>query len=152
LQAAPDHQLSKGTSSKIRSLYEKVREDQKANKVRPVKVSHEKIATAPAGERLDVPAQIANLPTSAKARLYYRRAGTEAYSSTTFASEGGGDYVAHVPAFELPTESGEYALEYFVEIADSGGRRLAGVGDGLDPISVHVVAKKGSGGGAELPP
>jgi tetratricopeptide (TPR) repeat protein len=151
LQAAPDHQLPKGTSSKIRALYDKVREDQKANKVRPVKVAHEKLATAPAGERLDVDAQITDLPSSAKARLFYRRSGTEGYSSTTFLSEGGGAYVAHVPAFELPTESGEYALEYFLEIADSGGRRLAGVGDGLNPIVVHVVGKKGSEGGGTEP-
>jgi len=153
LQAAPDHELPKGTSSKIRSLFERVREDQKTNKVRPVKLSHTKLATAPAGQRLDVDAQITDLPTGARARLYYRRAGTEAYSSTTFASEGGADYVAHVPAFELPTDSGEYALEYFLEIADAGGRRLAGVGDALSPIAVHVVAAKGSGeGGTEAAP
>jgi tetratricopeptide (TPR) repeat protein len=152
LQAAPDHQLPKGTSSKISKLFEKVREDQKANKVRPVKLSHEKITAARAGERLDVMAQITDLPGNAKARLYYRRAGTEAYSSTTFSAEGGGSFVAHVPAFELPTESGEYALEYFVEIADSGGRRLAGVGDSLGPIVAHVTRSSAERGPEPVAP
>jgi tetratricopeptide (TPR) repeat protein len=150
LQASPEHELTKGTSSKIRALFEKVREDLHAQKLRPVKVSHTRLKSARPGERLDVKAQFTDIPTGCKARLYYRRAGTEGYSSTTFVAEGDGS-VARIPAFELPSERGDYALEYYLEVADSGGRRLAGVADALSPISVHVASSapdKGAEGGA----
>jgi hypothetical protein len=106
LQAEPDYQLPKTTSNKIRALFEQVRAERK-----PVKLTHTPLATARPGERLDVRAQVADLPAGAKTRLYYRRAGTEAYSSTSFSAEGA-DYVARIPAFELPAEDSEYALEY----------------------------------------
>lgn len=135
LQADPDHQLPKSTSNKIRTLFEQVRAERKS-----VKLKHGGIATAKPGERLDVRAQISDLPPGAKTRLYYRRAGTEGYSSTSFAAEGS-DYVAKVPAFELPVEDSEYALEYYLEVGDSAGRRVAGVGDALTPLRVRVSGK-----------
>ncbi|MGC4114373.1 MAG: hypothetical protein QM765_07125 [Myxococcales bacterium] len=135
LQADPDHQLPKSTSAKIRTLFEQVRAERK-----PVKLSHSAIATATPGDRLDVRAQISDLPAGAKTRLYYRRAGTEGYSSTSFAAEGS-DFVAKIPAFELPEEDSEYALEYYLEVGDAGGRRVAGVGDALSPLRVRISAK-----------
>jgi hypothetical protein len=135
LQADPDHQLPKATSTKIRTLFEQVRADR-----RPVKLAHTKLASAKAGQRLDVRAQIADLPQGAKPRLYYRRAGTEGYSSTSFVSEPP-DYVAKVPAFELPAEDAEYSLEYYLEVGDATGRRIAGVADALSPLRVRVSAK-----------
>jgi tetratricopeptide (TPR) repeat protein len=135
LQADPDHQLPKSTSNKIRSLFEQVRAERK-----PVKLTHATVTTAKPGERLDVRAQISDVPQGAKTRLYYRRAGTEGYSSTSFAAEGA-DYVAKVPAFELPVEDAEYALEYYLEVGDATGRRVAGVGDALSPLRVRISAK-----------
>jgi len=139
LQASPEHELAKGTSSKIRTLYEQVRNDAKTSKLKPVKISHERLTSAKAGERLDVRAQISDLPQTAKARLYYRRSGTESFSSTSFGPDKGTEYVAKVPAFELPEESTDWALEYYLEV-DASGRRLAGVGDALAPLSLRVLA------------
>lgn len=137
LQASPDHELPKGTSTKIRTLFEQVREDTRGRRVNPAKLAHEPLTRATQGERLDVRAEISDVPQGAKARLYYRRAGTEGYSSTSFAPEADG-WLARIPAFELPEESADYALEYYLEIGDAGGRRLAGVGDALGPLSVRV--------------
>jgi tetratricopeptide (TPR) repeat protein len=147
LQAEPDHELPKGTSSKIRSLFEQLRAGRKGFK--PVKLTFDKVSSAKAGKPLELKAQVADLPEGAKVRLYYRRSGSESYSSTSFSASGGGDFVALVPAFELPIESSEYALEYYVEVGDPTGRRVAGVGDALSPMLLRVSAAKEGGGGAE---
>ncbi len=151
LQASPDHELPKGTSSKLKALYEQVRNDAKSLRLKPVKLAHDKLDRVKPGERLDVRAKITDLPQGAKARLYYRRSGTEAFSSTSFQLETGTDYVARVPAFELPAEPNEWALEYYLEV-DASGRRLSGVGDSLAPLSMRVLAADDTGPGETPPP
>lgn len=144
LQAAPDHELPRGTSAKIRKLFEAVREDTRARRLRPVRVVHEALAEAPAEARLDVSASIQDMPAAARARLYYRRAGTEGYSSAGFAPEEGARFAARIPAFELPAEPSPYALEYYIEVSDAAGRRLAGAGDALKPFSVRIPGSAGA--------
>lgn len=146
LQAEPDHELPKGTSPKIRALFDEVRAAQK-----PVKVIHERIATAQSGKRLDVRARFEELPAGAKPRLYYRRAGSENYNSTPFLIEGS-DSVAKVPAYELPAETGEYGLEYYLEVGDAAGRRVAGMGDALAPLRVRVSGEEPKGQPDPTPP
>ncbi len=138
LQAAPDHQLPRGTSTKISKLFEAVREDTRARRLRPVRVAHEPLTEAPPDVRLDVSASIEDMPPAARARLYYRRAGAEGYSSAGFAPMAGARHVARIPAYELPSEPNPWALEYYIEVSDAAGRRLAGAGDALKPLAVRI--------------
>jgi tetratricopeptide (TPR) repeat protein len=145
LQAAPDYELPRGTSSKIRKLFEAVREDARARRLRPVRVIHEPLDEARAEARLDVSATIEDMPAAARARLYFRRAGSEGYSSAGFAPEVGARYAARIPAFELPSEPSSYALEYYIEVSDAAGRRLAGAGDALKPFALRVPGSSDAG-------
>ncbi|MBI5543581.1 MAG: hypothetical protein HY901_06810 [Deltaproteobacteria bacterium] len=148
LQVQPSFELPKGTSAKIRALFQEVAE---SAQFKPVKLTHQRLSAAPAGDRLDVPAQISDLPKGAKARLYYRRGGSEGYSSTSFVLQERSDYLARIPAFEVPAESSDYVLEYYLEVGDSTGRRLAGIADALDPIKVRISARPQSAGDETSP-
>jgi tetratricopeptide (TPR) repeat protein len=140
LQAVPDFELAAGTSPKLRSLFEQVKSDLARSKLQPVTVAHEPPPRAAPGRRLDIDARMSAMPAGARARLYYRRAGTESYSSTFFAELEGDLKRAQVPAFELPEQASDYALEYYIEVADGAGRRLAGAGNALEPLLVKVAA------------
>lgn len=142
-QAVPDFDLAPGTSPKLRSLFEQVKSDVARRMLQPVTVAHQPPPRAEPGSRLDLEAQIGSMPEAARARLYYRRAGTESYSSTFFAELEGGRQRAQIPAFELPEQASEYALEYYIEVADGAGRRLAGAGNALEPLLVKVAAARG---------
>jgi hypothetical protein len=73
-------------------------------------------------------------------RLFYRQAGTEAYSSSEATKQPGPQMTLGIPASDLPVESTPFALEYYLEIDDPAGRRLAGRGDALGPLTVKVRA------------
>ena len=90
------------------------------------------------GEPVMVDARIQDMALGAKAKLFFRRAGDEAYSSVDFARERANQdkerYQATLPAYELPSEATAYEVEYYFEVADAAQRRLAGRGDSFHPL------------------
>ena len=149
LQARPDYELPKSAPPKIRSLYARIKDDIRKRRVRPVTLTVEALPDVDGGEAVTVPARIEDMALGARAKLFYRRAGVQAYSSVDFAREKGSkvNYTATIPAFEVPAEGAGWDLEYYVEVADAAQRRLAGKGDAFNPLSFRVVAKQ-----AEAPP
>src|SRR5439155_412275 len=93
-----------------------------------------------------VPVKIEDLALGARAKLYYRRAGAQSYSSVDFVREKGSKdrFVATVPAYELPGEPRPYELEYYLEVADAAQRRLAGKGNPFEPLRFKVVRTAGT--------
>ena len=101
----------------------------------------------PGGQPVIISAVIEDLSLGAKAKLFFRRAGNQSYSSVDFARKKGSkeDFAATIPAYEVPQEEGGYALEYYVEVADAAQRRLAGRGDAFTPLTLKVNAKLSEG-------
>lgn len=153
LQARPDYELPKSAPPKIRQLYGRIKEDIRKRRVRPVTLTVTPVAGAEGGEPVFVEARIEDMALGAKAKLFYRRAGVQSFSSIDFAREKGSktEYQATIPAFEVPAEDASYELEYYVEVADAAQRRLAGRGDPFNPLSFRVAPKKIEGGGKPEP-
>ncbi len=151
LQARPDYELPRSAPPKIRDLYARIKEDVKKRRVRPVTLQVANIAEAPPERPLTVTARIDNLALGARAKLYFRRAGRQAYSSVDFGRDrkDAGLFRAQIPAYEFTSEGLPYEVEYYVEVADAAQRRLAGRGDPLSPLSFRVTREDGGVAAAE---
>ena len=146
LQARPDFELPRNAPPKLRQLYARIKEDIKSRRVRPVTLLVDPIADPTGGEPVVVDARIENMALGAKAKLFFRRAGDEAYSSVDFArARGSGPkdrYQTTLPAYELPSEANPYEVEYYFEVADAAQRRLAGRGDSFHPLIFQVLPQQ----------
>jgi tetratricopeptide (TPR) repeat protein len=142
LQARPDFRLPRETPPKLQRLYERILEEIRLGRVRPVSIQLEPLPDAPAGEVVSTRIRVEDLPLGSKVRLYFRRAGAEAFSAVDFARKGAGAYEALIPGYAMPPEPGEYELEYYVEVADPTQRRLAGRGDAFNPFSFKVLPQR----------
>lgn len=149
LQARPDFELPRNAPPKLRQLYARIKEDIKSRRVRPVTLQVDPIPDPTGGEPVVVDARIENMALGAKAKLFFRRAGDEAYSSVDFARVRGAankeSYQATLPAYELPSEANPYEVEYYFEVADAAQRRLAGRGDSFHPLIFQVLPQPSSG-------
>lgn len=153
LQARPDYELPKSAPPKIRTLYARIKEDIRKRRVRPVTLTVVPVAENGGGEAVVVDARIEDMALGAKAKLFYRRAGAQSFSSIDFvrSKTNRTDYASTIPAFEVPTEEQSYEVEYYVEVADAAQRRLAGRGDQYNPLTFRVAAKKAAVGGGNEP-
>lgn len=141
LQARPDFELPKGSPPKVQKLYARIKDDIRKRRVRPITLNAEPIGDRQGGQATEVLATIEAMGPGTKAKLYYRRIGTQAYSSVDFRRQQTGpeNFTAQIPAFELPAESGPYEIEYYLEVADAAQRRLAGKGDAYSPLTFRVL-------------
>ncbi len=148
LQARPDYELPRATPPKIRTLYARIKDDVRKRRVRPVTLSLTPPTAVEGGRACEVPAHIEDMALGAKARLFYRRAGAQAFSSADFVREKGSrtDFHALIPAFELPAEDAAWEVEFYVEVADAAQRRLAGKGDAYAPLTFTVASARVVGG------
>ncbi len=148
LQARPDYDLPKAAPPKIRALYARIKDDIRKRRVRPVTLTVTPVTEVTGGDAVVVEARIEDMALGAKAKLFYRRAGVQSFSSIDFARSKTSrtDYTATVPAFEVPAEDQSYEVEYYVEVADAAQRRLAGRGDPYNPLTFRVPARKSSEG------
>jgi tetratricopeptide (TPR) repeat protein len=155
LQAQPNYELPKSAPPKTRSLYARIKEDIKKRRVRPVTLTLPVLDPVEGGQPVVIGAQIEDLSLGARAKLFYRRAGNQPYSSVDFVRKKGSkeDFKATIPAFEVPKEEAGYALEYYVEVADAAQRRLAGRGDAFSPLllKVNALAREGPAVEPETP-
>lgn len=142
LEANPEYELPKGTSAKIRSLFDAVREDVKKAAPRPVKVEHDGPGELRPNQPAEFSATIVGMGPGGRAKLFYRSSGSGGYSSVGFvAGSEKNEYLATLPAFALPAQKASSSLEYYLEVADlSSGRRIGGMGGPLDPLKVKVLA------------
>lgn len=140
LAASPEHELPRSSSPKVRQLFDSVRAEVRARQAKALVLKHEPPAAAPAGNRLDLAATIESLPPGAQPQVHFRREGSKVFSTVRMQSAGSDDrWVAYIPAFELPEEGAPYALEYYLEITDPGGARLAGEGSEAKPLSIRIA-------------
>ncbi len=151
LQAQPEFDLPASAPPKIRALFERLREDIRAQRIKPVRVTLAPAADRAEGESgpVEVAATVENLPPTARVRLYYRREGTVPFSSSDARRAGGDSFVATIPTYETPPESAPYALEYYLEVADEGQQRLAGRGDPAAPLRFQVLPLGSAAASAE---
>ncbi len=143
LQARPDYELPRATPPKIRTIYSRIKDDIRKRRVRPVTLTVAGVPDSRGGQPVTVEARVDDLALGARAKLFYRRAGAQNYSSTDFVRDRADRslYRAVVPAFEVPVETIDSTLEYYVEVADAAQRRLAGRGDAFSPLTFKVLAK-----------
>ncbi|HZH16348.1 MAG TPA: hypothetical protein VE057_18500 [Archangium sp.] len=147
LQARPDYELPRTAPPKIRTLYARIKEDIKNRRVRPVTLQVDPIPDAGGGTPVRVEAVIQDMALGARARLFYRRAGAQAYSSVDFTREDRARkerFTATIPAYELPATASAYEVEYYFEVADAAQRRLAGRGDAFNPLVFQVAPEPGT--------
>ncbi|HEX8821429.1 MAG TPA: hypothetical protein VF794_15995 [Archangium sp.] len=146
LQARPDYELPRNTPPKIRTLYARIKEDIKNRRVRPVTLQVDPIPDATGSEPVVATATIEEMALGARARLFYRRAGAQAYSSVDFTRDRAHKerYVATIPAYELPAAASAYEVEYYFEVADAAQRRLAGRGDAFNPLVFQIAPEAGA--------
>lgn len=143
LQAQPDFELSKKEPPKIRALYARIKEDVKKRRLKPVSLTFDPPAAVEGGRPVELGATIQNLGLGSKARLYFRRSGSQVFSSVDFTRERGrpNAFLVTLPAFELAPEKKPYEIEYYVEVSDMSDRRLAGKGDAFAPAHFSVVSR-----------
>ncbi|MFZ5470474.1 MAG: hypothetical protein ACOZIN_13645, partial [Myxococcota bacterium] len=141
LQARPDFEVPKGAPPKVKALYARIKEDIRKRRLRPVTLSVDPLLDTQGGQPLELTARVENVGLGASVKLYYRRAGVQAYSSVNLRREQGAQerFVAQIPAFELPAEKRAYDIEYYLEVADAAQRRLAGRGDPFRPSTFRVL-------------
>ena len=156
LQARPDYELPKSAPPKIRELYARIKDDIRKRRVRPITLTAPSIDEHEGNQPLEAEAKIEDMALGAKAKLYYRRAGAQAYSSVDFTRVKGGAkdaFTATIPAYDLPAEGHGYDVEYYLEVADAAQRRLAGKGDAYNPLhfTVKPEGEVSAGGGEETP-
>jgi tetratricopeptide (TPR) repeat protein len=151
-QARPDYALPKGTSPKIRDLFNEVQEDVRKRRVKPVTLTFEPLTQLAAGGPANLSAQVDDLPEGARVRLFYRRAGSEAFSALELQRGANGAFSGTLPAAELPIDAAPFGLEYYLEVDDAAGRRLAGRGDSLAPLTVRVHAPQAETAPVQPPP
>jgi tetratricopeptide (TPR) repeat protein len=146
LQARPDYELPRTAPPKIRTLYARIKEDIKNRRVRPVTLQVDPMPDAQGGTPMVASALIQDMALGARARLFYRRAGAQAYSSVDFARDRANKerYTATIPAYELPATASAYEVEYYFEVADAAQRRLAGRGDAFNPLVFQVTPEPGT--------
>lgn len=144
LQARPDYELPRTAPPKIRQLYARIKEDIKSRRVRPVTLQVDPLPDAAGGEPVRAEARIQDMALGARARLFYRRAGAQAYSSVDFTRERTDKehFSATIPAYELPAGASAYEVEYYFEVTDAAQRRLAGRGDAFAPLVFQVAPEK----------
>jgi len=143
LQARPDYELPRSAPPKIRTLYARIKDDVKKRRVRPVTLTLTPIGEAKAGLAVTAEAHIEDMALGAKARLFFRRSGAQAFGSIDFVREKSSrtEYRATLPAFELPEEDASWEMDYYVEVTDAAQRRLAGKGDSYNPLTFRVAAR-----------
>jgi tetratricopeptide (TPR) repeat protein len=148
LQARPDYELPKSAPPKIRTLYGRIKDDIRKRRVRPVTLTVVPVGEVPGGAAVVVEARIEDMALGAKAKLFYRRAGAQSFSSIDFvrSKQNRADYASTIPAFEVPLEDQSYEVEYYVEVADAAQRRLAGRGDQYNPLTFRVQSKQAGAG------
>ncbi|WNG16147.1 hypothetical protein [Cystobacter fuscus] len=146
LQARPDYELPRTAPPKIRSLYARIKEDIKNRRVRPVTLQVDPLPDTEGGAPETAVAYIQDMALGARARLFYRRAGAQAYSSVDFTRDRTNKerYVATLPAYEIPASASAYEVEYYFEVADAAQRRLAGRGDAFNPLVFQVAPTPGA--------
>ena len=151
LQARPDYELPRSEPPKIRALYARIKEDIKHRRVLPVTLEVQPLGTVTQGQPLVLHAQVENLALGARPHLFYRRAGSQAFSSIDFRHERGTRerFTAMLGPTDLPVELAPYEIEYYVEVTDAVNRRLAGAGDAFDPMHFKVVPPEGAPVAAE---
>jgi len=138
-QARPDYELPPGTAPKIRALFAEVQADVRAQRVKPVTLEFEPLDGLVAGGPASIQATVRDLPAAAHVRFFYRRVGSEAYGLLEL-HVADDRATAALPAAELPLGDAPFAIEYYLEVDDAAGRRLAGKGDALAPLTVRVRA------------
>lgn len=151
LQARPDFELPRSAPPKLRNLYARIKEDIKSRRVRPVTLDVDPIPDATPDQPVVVSARIEDLALGAKAKLYYRRAGGQGFSSVDFIRARGSKerFEATLPAYEVPAEPKPYEVEYYFEVADAAQRRLAGRGDSFHPLVFEVTPRDASASASE---
>lgn len=144
LQARPDYELPRTTPPKIRALYARIKEDVKSRRVRPVTLQVDPLPDSLGGQAAEAVAHIKDMALGARARLFYRRVGAQAYSSVDFARDRTDKerYTATIPAYELPAAASAYEVEYYFEVVDAAQRRLAGRGDAFNPLVFQVAPEQ----------
>jgi tetratricopeptide (TPR) repeat protein len=141
LEVQPDYELPPSAPPKLRDLYKRIKDDIRRGRVKPVRLVHERLTAVPPDRPVEISAQIIDLPLGARARVYYRRAGTESYSSVDLKRKLHTDtFSATLPGFELPP--GGSGMEYYLEVTDAAQRRIAGAGDALEPTSFQVAREE----------
>jgi tetratricopeptide (TPR) repeat protein len=138
-QARPDYELPRGAPPKIRELFGEVQADVRAHRVNPATIDFSPLNSLVAGGPAGIHALVTDPPSGGRTRFYYRRTGSESFSSLELKGHGP-DVTGILPASELSAADAPFSIEYYVEVDDAAGRRLAGRGDALTPLTVKVRA------------
>ncbi len=152
LQARPEFELPRTAPAKVLAIYGRIKEDIKKRRLKPITLTLEFPARATRAAPVTVHAHIENLILGSKARLFFRRAGEEAWASIDFRRSGGApaEFEAVLPeSVASATPRGE--IELYAEVSDAAARRLAGKGDPLHPIVLSTQGEGDRSGLEELP-
>lgn len=139
-QVRPEYAVPKGASPKLRDLFAEVQADVRARRVKPVTLEFDPPSALAAGGPVLWKLSARDVSQGVRLRLLFRRAGSEAFGSLDFKHGEGELWTATLPGDELPLDEAPFALEFYLEAQDASGRRLAGRGDALSPLTARVRA------------
>lgn len=123
----------------VREPLRKAREAASAART-PVTLTLEKKPPASVEPGADVPlvAKIPDLRSVLSARLYYRAAGSTRWEATTLHEDDDGRYAGVLPAKLFATAGA--SADYYLQVEDVTGAKLAGAGSAEHPLRVGVRA------------
>lgn len=142
LTLRPSYELDARTSPKVRAVFEATRGEMlRLGDLESVyEPAHTPVGNRVAGQ--GAPLRVRFAREVGRVVLHVRRLGTSDFTSMDAVRDdvaGQIAFVARVPPYFLTEEREAYSMEYFLEAFSASGRRVAGVGSAVLPLSFLVV-------------
>jgi hypothetical protein len=128
--------LSVAWSAQAKGPAKKAKSTQKKEESVEPKIYHLPASEAPVSESLIVKAKIMAAWHFARAEVFYRRSGSQAYKSTTLERSSTGGYAATIPAREVEPPG----VEYYIVSKDKQGKQRQHF---ASPANPHLVTVRG---------
>ncbi len=138
LNIDPEYRLPAHAAQKLVELFDRVKDAYAKGLLKPVRVAHEAPGQVPSDAPVTLSATVGNMQDGFSVALHLRRAGQARFRVEPMAERPGNRYVAVVQPVHLEAGAKPVVLQYYLEVTDSEGRRVQGVGNALAPLTLTV--------------
>jgi len=145
LTVEPGFRPGSDISPKVRAVFDETYEEMKKSGAlrSEYEISHTPIGTRIGGRRIDARLELKNETRAGdidRVVLYLRRLGDPEFTAIDGVVEDGA-YAIGIPAYLVPEERETYAVEYFIDVVDASGARVAGIGQRDLPLSFRLITQ-----------
>ena len=138
LNIDPEYTLPPHAAKSLVDLFDRVKDAYAQGLLKPVRVAHEAPGQVPSDAPVTLSATVSNMQSGFKVALHLRRAGAKRFHVEAMSERPGNRYVAVVQPVHLAPGAKPVVLQYYIEVTDAEGRRVQGVGNALEPLTLTV--------------